>query len=618
MIGKSGDSHADNTSLGAGRRWWVPLWARANRVLPGTVRGTLLSLLLVVFVPILLMVASNYYARFQEQQAAVLQNSVGVAHAVGITFGDFVRDVLHEEVAIGAVFTSPSSVSAAEENHLLVQSAQGYGSVLSYSWVDPQGRVVASSDPKIAGTAVGDESYFRAILGGKQTVVSDLFQGTANGQLTFAIARGISDSKGQLLGAVVALVNPLHLNSVLQVQKPAQENISIVDSQGVLVYRDPSVQLSLAQRHLTAIQSDMAPALAGHDVATSFNSPVDGRRRLGALVPIAGLGWVAVASLPWTTAMAPILQSLFFDGGLLLLVALASLLVALAISRRIAVPISRLEAHALEVGRGQLDRQVEVHGPKELEDLASAFNRMASEIRLREEQREAYIHMISHDLRTPLTVVLGQGLIIRGAPDRVEMVRKSAGALVTSAERMNAMIQDLVDSARLESGQLELNRTPVDLHSFILDLVERFAGVLESDRIRLDAPQNLPMVLADQNRLERILTNLLTNAFKYSEPGTEVTVTLSQSGGDVVTSVSDRGQGIPAEELTHIFRRFHRTRDARQRREGLGLGLYITRLLVEAHGGRIWVDSEVGKGSNFHFTLPVDTASSEKGSSKPG
>ncbi len=610
MTQKSGESRADETGLGTGRSWRSPLRARANRVLPGTVRGTLLSLLLVVFVPILLMVASNYYARFQDQQAAVLQTSVGAAHAVGITFGDYVRDVLHEEEAIGAVFTSPAPVPASEEQKVLVDSAKGYASILSYSWVDPQGRVVASSDPKTVDVNLGNEPYFQAVVGGKQTVVSDLFSWVTNDQIVFAIARGFQDSNGRLLGVVVALVDPLRLDSVLQVQKAALENISIIDSQGVLVYRNPPVELSLQQRHLTAIESVMAPALAGQDVATSFLSPIDGRQRLGALVPIAGLGWVAVASLPWSTAMAPVFQSLFLDGGLLLLVALASLLVALAISRRITVPISRLEAHALEVGRGQLDRQVEVHGPKELEDLASAFNRMAEEIRLREEQREEYIHMISHDLRTPLTVVLGQGLIIRSAPDRPEIVRKSASALVTSAERMNAMIQDLVDSARLESGQLELNRTPVDLRSFILDLIERFAGVLESDRIRLDVPPKLPTVLADQNRLERIVTNLLTNAFKYSEPGTDVTVTISDAGGEVVTSVSDRGQGIPAEELAHIFRRFHRTRDARQRREGLGLGLYITRLLVEAHGGRIWVDSEVGKGSTFHFTLPVETADS--------
>ncbi len=609
MIRKSGDNHAEKTSLGAGRRWWAPLRARASRALPSTVRGTLLSLLLVVFVPILLVVTSNFYERFQEHQAAVLQNSVAVAHAVGITFGDFVRDVLHEEVAIGAVFTSPSPVSSAEENRLLVQSAQGYGSVLSYSWVDLQGRVVASSDPKMVGVSVGNEAYFRAILGGKETTVSNLFQWTANGQLTFAIARGVTDSKGHLQGTVMALVNPLNLSSVLQVQKSAQENLSIVDSQGVLVYRDPSVQLSLAERHLTAIQSVMAPALAGKDVATSFKSPVDGSHRLGAFVPIAGLGWVAVASLPWTTAMAPVLQSLFLDGVLLVLVAMASLLAALAISRRISSPISRLEEHALEVGRGKLDRQVDVHGPKELEDLASAFNRMASEIRLREQEREAYIHMISHDLRTPLTVILGQGLMIRSAPDRVEMVRKSAGALVTSAERMNAMIQDLVDSARLESGQLRLDRSAVDLRSFILDLKERFGGVLESDRIKLDSPQKLPMVFADENRLERIMTNLLTNALKYGEPGSDVKVALTQADGEIVTSVSDRGQGIPVEELPYLFQRFHRTREARQRREGLGLGLYITRLLVEAHGGRIWVESEVGKGSTFRFSLPVAESS---------
>jgi len=225
-----------------------------------------------------------------------------------------------------------------------------------------------------------------------------------------------------------------------------------------------------------------------------------------------------------------------------------------------------------------------------------------------QEDRENLLHMVSHDLRAPLTVIHGQAQILerelRGAVE-TERQRRGVGTIIVAARRMNAMIQDLVDSARLTSGQLRLDRAPIELKAFIVGAMERLAGVLETDRVRVEGPEGLPRVLADPDRLERILTNLISNALKYSDPGTEVTVSLAPRDGEVVTSVTDRGKGIPPNEVPMLFQRFCRMRRAPERGEGLGLGLYITRQLVEAHGGKIWVDSQVGKGSTFSFTLPT-------------
>ena len=121
----------------------------------------------------------------------------------------------------------------------------------------------------------------------------------------------------------------------------------------------------------------------------------------------------------------------------------------------------------------------------------------------------------------------------------------------------------------------------------------------------MEVPEEVPLVLVDVDQLERILRNLLSNAVKYSEKGTPITVTISNREGQVQTAVSDRGPGIPPEDAGKLFGRYYRTTSARTQKSGLGLGLYITKMLVEAHGGRIWVESELGKGSTFHFTLPV-------------
>ena len=152
---------------------------------------------------------------------------------------------------------------------------------------------------------------------------------------------------------------------------------------------------------------------------------------------------------------------------------------------------------------------------------------------------------------------------------------------------------------------MKVSPIPLDIRAFLLDLKDRMSAEGWAARIPTDIPEGLPRVLADPNALERIMMNLLTNAFKYSAPHTKVTITVKRHDDEIVTIVSDRGPGIPQEMLPHLFERFYRTTQARERKEGLGLGLYITKGLVEAHGGRIWVESQPGEGSTFYFTLPA-------------
>jgi signal transduction histidine kinase len=202
--------------------------------------------------------------------------------------------------------------------------------------------------------------------------------------------------------------------------------------------------------------------------------------------------------------------------------------------------------------------------------------------------------------------MIGRAQLIQRHPDQASLARRNADNIVENGRRLNAMIQDLIDSARLEAGELKLNREPVELPALVTDLRERVASPEDLPRIRVEVSGSLPPVCADPQRLERILTNLITNALKYSSPDTEVTVTVAREDGAVVTSVTDRGPGIAPDDLPRLFQRYYRTDSARER-EGLGLGLYITKGLVEAHGGRIAVESEVGAGSTFSFTLPIAT-----------
>ena len=224
-----------------------------------------------------------------------------------------------------------------------------------------------------------------------------------------------------------------------------------------------------------------------------------------------------------------------------------------------------------------------------------------------QQQREEFVRSISHDLRQPITVVHGQTELLLRALEKEGVdgrKRRSLEAIRTSAGRMRAMIDDLAESARLEAGAVELQREPIDPYLLLSDIARRAAGPDDVARLQVEAPEEVPPVLADFGYIERAIVNLIGNALQYSHPGTPIVMRARRQGGEAVISVSDQGPGIPDEDRAYLFQRYYRAR-AGGKREGLGLGLYIARLVVEAHGGRIWVESEAGKGSTFFFTLPL-------------
>src|SRR5512138_2633292 len=169
---------------------------------------------------------------------------------------------------------------------------------------------------------------------------------------------------------------------------------------------------------------------------------------------------------------------------------------------------------------------------------------------------------------------------------------------------MDRMLRDLSDAARSEVGGIQLEKRPVPLRPFVAELLDGAEGALEAQRVENAVPEATPPVLADPDRLDRILANLVGNALKYSQH--RVVVHAKSNGGDVHVTVADRGPGISGDDLPRIFDRYYRGQ--RHEGEGLGLGLYIVRKLVEAHGGRIWAESSPGAGSTFTFTLPIAPA----------
>jgi signal transduction histidine kinase len=220
--------------------------------------------------------------------------------------------------------------------------------------------------------------------------------------------------------------------------------------------------------------------------------------------------------------------------------------------------------------------------------------------------KDAFIGMVSHEIKTPLTVIIGALSTVRTA----RLDSKEASGLmsdaITSADILNGIVDNMLEISRSQSRRLALNKAQVDVAVVVRGAVDKLRSRSDIHDLVVDIRGSLPPVFVDRARLERVLNNLIDNAIKYSPKGGEVRVTARQENGQLVVSVIDHGIGISAEDQGRLFRSFERIdNQAAGPTPGVGLGLNVCRILVESHGGKIWVESEPGKGSTFTFSVPL-------------
>ena len=274
-------------------------------------------------------------------------------------------------------------------------------------------------------------------------------------------------------------------------------------------------------------------------------------------------------------------------------------------SKRITQPVKQMKRITQKFAAGNLAERVPESAIPELNQLGISFNSMASSIGDVEQRRRELISDLTHELRTPLTVV--RGYLEELADGRIDGSPELYLRLIKETRRLERLIHDLQELSKAEAGYLSIDPQPTELRPLLASLVERFADQLleEGPNLKLDCPPDLPPVLADRDRTEQILVNLLGNAIRYTETGS-ITVKAAKAQRLVWISVIDTGVGIAESDLPYIFERFWRADPSRSSHSGgTGIGLAIARRLVELQGGRIEVESELGKGSSFRFCLPV-------------
>lgn len=227
--------------------------------------------------------------------------------------------------------------------------------------------------------------------------------------------------------------------------------------------------------------------------------------------------------------------------------------------------------------------------------------------REQEEQRSTFISVISHELQTPIAIIKGYASTLARADAKLEpdALHSRLIAIEEEADRLNKLVGNLLYASRIQAGGLQMEIAPLDLPPLIQGVVRRLKAKSPDVSVTLALPPSVPTVMADRERIEEVLQNLLDNAVKYSPRQACLTISCHITGDEVIVSVSDAGMGISLRDQEQIFDRFQRVGDARSRSvPGAGLGLYICHAIVEAHGGRIWVDSTLRQGSTFSFSLP--------------
>jgi two-component system, OmpR family, sensor kinase len=275
-------------------------------------------------------------------------------------------------------------------------------------------------------------------------------------------------------------------------------------------------------------------------------------------------------------------------------------------SQRVIRPIEAISATAAEISLSNLSRRIDVTGTEtELTGLARTLNQMFDRIESAFSQQVRFTADASHELRTPVAVILSHAELALDKPRPIEELRETIETCRRSALRMRSLIESLLTLARFDSGEVKLESRSFDLARTVGDAIALIRPLADKRRITFQIDLAPATATGDPDRIAQVITNLLTNAIRYNQDQGVVTVTLQSLPTETVVSVTDTGIGIPPEHLAHIFERFYRVDNSRSRKDGgVGLGLAICKSIVTAHGGQISVSSHLNRGTKFEVRLP--------------
>ncbi len=444
-------------------------------------------------------------------------------------------------------------------------------------------------------------------------------------------------------GAVIARIEGSALKDALHgITLPERAVVTLLDQNNRIIYRSQTAESSLG---LDLSGMNQLSALNERNTAVVVSrSSVDDVERVYGLSRVGNTGYVVMVGVQSAILYASAWRQLMGYTVIGLIVVFCAVTAALLIARSIARPVRLLNFAAEEFGSGNFSARAPAEGRDEMSSLGRNFNAMAERLQKREERyaeldrlKSEFVSTVSHELRTPLTTIKAlTRLLMREGLDETKR-REYIETISVECDRQIDFVLNLLDLSRIEGGVLRVTHQRVDVQEVISSVVKSETRSAEKRRhdLRLDPHVEVPPVCGDPKELRRVLSNIVENAIKYTPDGGRIVLSALQQDGQVAISITDNGRGIAPEDMPILFDKFHRGRPAPHSEamrgattdaefledadvSGVGLGLYLARNVMEQMGGRITVESEVGRGSTFKLHLPVWREGGCKSSTEEG
>jgi signal transduction histidine kinase len=601
----------------------------------------LLLVLLAVIPPLGLTLYTNLEER-QLRKALVQEHAMRLSRIVSANYERVIEDARRLLVTLSRL-PAVRNLNRAACDALFADLLAQHSSYANLGVIDADGNIFCSAVPTDQ-LYLGDRVYFRHAVETRDFAIGEYQVGRITRKASVNFGYPVLNDAGDVNAVVFAALDLVWLNQLAkQAELPPGTMLTVIDRNGTILSRYPDNGKWVGELMPEPVVLNAILSQQGNGTTDAVGT--DSIPRLFSFAPFGSAvqsadAYVSVG-IPAAVAFAGVNQILARNIVALGLVAGLGLVAAWVGGNLFIVnQIQALVEATKRVAAGELGVRTGLpRGKGELSQLAGAFDQMAESLERAHEQRlleeelrrknyqleqqnlaihEAnrlkteFVSMVTHELRTPLTSIQGYAELMLEDEQISGEERESLAIVKKNADRLLGLINDLLDLSRMEAGRLDLHRTSLDLARLIPEVVGSLRPLIEAkrQRLRLDVGEALPTVWADQDRVTQILTNLISNAHKYTLAEGNITVAARRDNGFVRVDVSDTGIGLSPEDQAQLFTKFFRAHDrSPQAGGGTGLGLVITRFLVELHGGRITVSSSPGQGSTFSFSLPAGEVS---------